>query len=719
MTEQIFSDAWHAVSELQLELAPDAQYVKQWYRGEKWYVLEDRFAGRFSRVTPEAFAFITSLKLDTTVGQVWQTALAQDPATTPTQEEVVQLLSQLQAFNLLRVRNRSESAHIFERLENQRSRKLRSKLISFLFVQIPLWNPEPLLKRLGKWPDRVFNRFTFVVWLILGVLAGRAVLQNLPALKDQAQGVLAVSHLPYLYLCIAALKLLHEGGHALMTKKFGGTVTRMGIMLLVFTPLPYLDATSSWTFREKRERILVGAAGMLVELGCAFIAALVWANTGGGLVHATAFNVMLIGSVSSLFFNGNPLLKFDSYYMLSDWLEIPNLYERARVQWRSWLEKYVFRVGTRAIEAGAEVKEQAWLGLYGALSLGYRILITISIALFIADKWFLLGVLLVALALFTWVLKPSYTYTKYLWNEPALRHVRLRALALTVAFATTLLVGLYYVPFTRAVRAPGVALAVERAHVFSPVAGVIESIQTETGAFVEENDVLVEVGSQDMEFELAKTIGQLDEIEALITQSIGERSGEMAPLRERQRSLRERRDLLQKRLDEAVVRAPISGYVVTDDLAQRLSTEVDLRGALITLVNPREFEFVAVVSQDAAYELFHYERLGGEIKLLGRADQTIPVSSLEVIPFEQSILPSAALGWKGGGDIGVQADDPHGVLAMESFFKVVARIPRDEAWGHLFHHNKRGILRIELESEPLGEQVLRSVRQLLQRRYRI
>ncbi len=683
MIDQIFSDAWHSVSELRLELAPDARYLKQWYRGEKWYVLEDRYGSRFFRVTPEAFAFLNQLRPEQTVGDYWQQSLLEDSETTPTQEEVVQLLSQLQMFNLLRVQNRSQTTDVFERIQQQRSREIRSKMASFLYVQIPLWNPEPWLKSVPKLPGLIFNRFTLVLWLILGGLAGQAVLGNLAAFKDQVQGVLSVSQIPYLYLSIVGLKLLHELGHALMTKRFGGTVTTMGVMLLIFTPMPYMDASSSWAFREKRQRILVGAAGMLIELACAFVAAVVWANTGDGALHATAFNIMLMGSISSLFFNGNPLLKFDSYYMLSDWLEIPNLYERSRLQWRSWMERYAFGAGSRAFDTGADGLEQGWLALYGALSLGYRILVTLSIALFVADQWFLLGVVLIVMATYTWVLKPMVTYGKYLWNDVALRQVRTRAISLTVVAGTAVVAGVFFLPFERAVRAPGVLLAKERATLYSAVDGTLTGLPTDTGSWVEADETVAEIVSVDLEFDLQQVDAQLDELEALVTLAIQTRSSQIDALRERQNSLRERREALRRRLGEATVRSPVSGVVITQELFRLRDTEVEMRQALMTIVNPAEFEFVAVVSQDAAYDLFYYGALEGEIKLNGRAD-------------------------------------PEGVETIESFFKVVAQVPvRGPAEESLYFHNKRGQLRIALESEPLGVQVWRNFRQLLQRRYRL
>ncbi len=139
-------------------------------------------------------------------------------------------------------------------------------------------------------------------------------------------------NLVLLYLGLIFIKTVHEFGHAIFCRKYGGEVHVMGVMLMIFTPMPYVDATSSWSFRERYKRVLVGAAGMIVELFVAALATFVWAKTAPGTLHSLAYNMMFVASVSTLIFNINPLLRFDGYYILSDLIEIPNLNQRATGQ---------------------------------------------------------------------------------------------------------------------------------------------------------------------------------------------------------------------------------------------------------------------------------------------------------------------------------------------------------------------------------------------------
>jgi putative peptide zinc metalloprotease protein len=215
---------------------------------------------------------------------------------------------------------------------------------------------------------------------------------NVTGLWHQASGVLAPDNLPLLYLAFILVKVFHEFGHAFACKKFGreegtgGEVHAMGIMFLVFMPLPYIDASSAWAFRRKWHRAVVGAAGVLVELAIAAVAAIVWARTAEGTAfHAIAYNVMFIASISTVIFNGNPLLRFDGYYVLSDLVEIPNLSQRALGYLYYLVRRYVWRV--RKVQSPAHTRgEGVWFVVYGVASTAFRVFISIRIVLFLGDR---------------------------------------------------------------------------------------------------------------------------------------------------------------------------------------------------------------------------------------------------------------------------------------------------------------------------------------------
>ena len=158
----------------------------------------------------------------------------------------------------------------------------------------------------------------------------------------------------------------------MQSRRSAEPVHEFGVMFLVFAPVPYVDASAASEFRSKWRRALVGAAGMIVEVFFAALALYVWLAVEQGLVRALAYNVMLIAGVSTVVFNGNPLLRYDGYYILADLLEIPNLAQRATRYWGYLVERYVFRTEDSK-DFVATRGERIWLLLYAPASFFYRV----------------------------------------------------------------------------------------------------------------------------------------------------------------------------------------------------------------------------------------------------------------------------------------------------------------------------------------------------------
>jgi putative peptide zinc metalloprotease protein len=191
------------------------------------------------------------------------------------------------------------------------------------------------------------------------------------------------------------VKLIHELGHAFACRRFGGECHELGIMFLVFIPTPYVDASSAWSFNNKWQRIFVGAAGMIVELFFAALCAFVWVNVGDpqhNVVGQLAFNAMLVASVTTIIFNANPLLRYDGYYILSDWLEIPNLRQKSQEYSLGLIKRHVFRVKQQ--QPLPPVVQRFWLLTYYVTSGIYRIFVGIMIILLVAFEIPILGILM-------------------------------------------------------------------------------------------------------------------------------------------------------------------------------------------------------------------------------------------------------------------------------------------------------------------------------------
>ena len=715
MSAGTFSESWHRVSGAQLGLLPSVAVHKQRFRGADWFVLRDTYTERFFRLTPEAWGFVARLDPRRTVDEVWQEYVDLDPEYAPGQEDVMAVLAQLHHSNLLYYGNKPDSFAIFDRYREFRQRELRGRLLGFLYIRVPLWDPNDWLNRVRGLVHLATSRGVVIAWFIVVLIGAVLAFIDAPRLADQTQGLLAPGNLGLLYVGLAGMKVLHELGHAFVVKRFGGNVHVMGVMFLVFVPLPYVDATASWSFRTRRARMFVGAVGVLIELFLAAVGAVVWYFTGPGLLNALAFNVMLIGSISSLVFNGNPLLRFDAYYVFSDLVDIPNLYQRASQQWLYFADRYL--LGTPHAESPArDRREWWWLTGYGASSFLYRLLVVLAILMFVTDEYFAIGMLFAFTTSVMLVFMPAAKWLAHLRSERVHRN-RARA---WVASALLLLVpfaALAWIPLPNSIKAPGIIEAIESASLSSSVAGRLVSLRVADGVRVEAGDVIAQLQNPALELDLAIVGEQIRETLLLRNLSLEGDQSELAPLRERLAYLEARKVELERRIGELDVRAVHGGWWVSPGLGQRVGTWIARGEPLGEIIEDRALRFSAVISQEEADRLFDGRIERGAIRLRGQADHTVETDSIVLLPYQRTDLPSSALGWLGGGEIAVSPNAEGGQQALESFYEVRALVP--DAPEVVFVHRQTGWLRIPLAPASGLEQLVRSVRQVLQKRYQL
>lgn len=712
----MFSESWHRIAGQRTQLRPSVDIRRQQYRGELWYVVGDSFTNAFYRIRPGARRFLLHLTGRLTVEEAWRRCLKEDPANAPGQSEILQLLAQLHHASLLQSDLPPDSRRLFERLRQHRQAQVRSTLASILFLRIPLWNPDRFLQKFAPLVRPAFTRAGLAVWALVGLWALKMAVDHREELFNRSQQVIAPDNLALLFVAFFVTKLLHEFGHAFACRIFGGGVHNMGIMLLVFSPVPYVDVTSSWAFRERWRRIWVGAAGMYVELFIAALAVFVWARTGAGLVNGLAYNIIFVASVSTLAFNLNPLLRFDGYYMLSDLTEAPNLHTRSRVQLCSWAERILFGLKNTATPAATR-GEAAYLGLFGAASNLYRMFVFTVIILFVADKFFGLGLIAAAVGGFSLFILPVFQYVRYLARSPRLERHRPRAIAVTVGALAVVLGFLAFVPCPSHTFAPGLLQTREQARILTGTDGYIAEVAAVSGQPVKAGDLLVRMTSPELDLRIVSAEARVRQTRSQ-ENAAREKGGVSLRVLQRRREAAEAElaDLRVSRRD-LEIRAPLAGTWVSPR-ARDLVGELTARGRLVgQVIQPPEYEFVAVVAQDDSARLFAHASPHAEIRLPGQAGRLIAVTGVQLVPGRQSVLPSAALGWNAGGPVKVQANDPDGLLTAEPYFKAIARVGDPGAAALL--HGQTGYIRFTTGYEPLLRQGWRRFRQLLQQRYQI
>ena len=711
-----FSDSWHRVAQVRAELRSTVRAHRQMYRGREWIVLRDTLSSDWFRINAQAWSFVSRLSTRRTVDEAWLEAVASDPDHALSQEEVVQLLGQLNLSNLLNFDRSSAGASLFDRYTQRRKREQRALLMGFMSIRIPLFDPDRMLQTAMPLIRAVFSPAGALFYLLLLGLAGKALVDNVDSLFSQGAGILAPSNLGLLYIGFIIAKVVHELGHAAACRLHGGEVHKMGVMLLIFAPMPYVDATASWGFRHRWPRLLVGASGVLAELAVAAVAALLWAHTAPGVVNSIAYNVIFVASVSSLFFNLNPLLRFDGYHMLVDLIDVPNLFQRSRDQLRYLGERLVFRLPNARPAARSAV--EAWLlPLYGVVSLAYWLFLMSTIVFFVAEQYLDLGVAMAWILGFTITVVPLFKFLKYLATSPRLMHVRARCIATTVAICLGSLVLLAGVPVPDRVRASGVLEAVNYRRVSSDTAGRVVSVQVTPGARVTAGQELMRLENPEIEFELASARLQREQLLSQEVRATSVARSDLAALQRQREAVEAVISELERQRQGLVLRAPIDGLWSPEIFDSGLGRWVARGAGLGAVVDPQSWRFVAVLPQVATH-LFDNEVRGVEIRLRGQEDVNLVAQGAVLVPFETGTLPSRALGMAGGGDIAVAPGDGQGLTAAEPFFQILASLPVDVAASEL-RHGRLGTLRLTLKAAPLMVQWERAVRQFFQRRFRV
>lgn len=711
-----FSESWYRIADQRIHLRPSVKVQRQFYRGEKWFVLQDPFNNQFFRLRPAAWEFVSRLSPRRTVEEVWKQCLKDDPDSAPGQEEVIRLVSQLYQANLLQYQAPADSSRLFERYRERRQREVRSFWLNIMFLRLPLLDPDTFLNRILPFIRLAFSKLGAVVWTFVFLAGVKGALEHAPALARQSEGILEPSNLFLLYLGLVLVKSLHELGHAAACKRFGGEVHVLGVMLLIFTPVPYMDATSSWGFRSRWHRALVGAAGMIVELFIAALAVLVWANTAPGALHSLAYNIIFVASVSTLLFNLNPLLRYDGYYILSDLLEIPNLYQRALAQIRYYAERHLFAV-RRAQAPARSVREAAWLTTFGLTSNIYRIVVFGGILLFVADRFLLIGILMAVACAISWVATPVILLVRYLSTSPALSRNRPRAVAVSSAIAATLLVVVVLVPFPNTFRASGLLEAREKAQAVNEAPGTVSAILTTPGSTVRSGQPLVQLQNRELELQLLGARAKLAESQSLWRAAMQTNAANLKPIERRIEAVQQQVDHLELQTRSLTVRALQDGTWIAPDVQQTVGRWIPRGFDLGLVLNPDSFRFTATVRQTDVGWLFSQNIRRAEVRIRGQAGHALEATHLKPIPAGRKELPSAALGWRSGGDMPVAPNDPEGRRSSEPFFEVQADVQVTP--GILFHQGRSGKIRFKLDPQPVAQQVYRRFRQLIQERYKI
>jgi putative peptide zinc metalloprotease protein len=706
MSGHFASPFWYRVRELKPALRAHVRVMRQHFRGERWYLLHDPATGQHHRFSPAAHYLLSRMDGEATLEEIFDAALARLGDDAPSQNEVILLLSQLYAADALRSDVAPDAREVFTRFVKNRRSSWLGRLLNPLMARIPLLDPDAFLGRLAPVARHAFGRAGFGLWaatVALGALTAAAHWRELAA--NDLDAVLDPDNWIVLALTYTVVKTLHELGHGLAAKVWGGAIHEMGVMLLVLVPLPYVDASTAWSFPEKRLRMLVSAAGIMVELFLASLALFVWLAAAPGTLRDVAWNTMLIGGFSTLFFNGNPLLRFDGYYVLSDAIEIPNLSSRATSHVATLFQRHVLGLPERRSLHFAP-GERAWLAAYGVLAFGYRISMAIGIALCVAQRFFFVGVLLALWGFGTQTLLPAARSLANLRRDPRVpRRARRVTLALS-GLAASAALALFVLPFPSWTAAEGVVWLPEHSQIRAGGDGFVQRILVRPGERVEAGAALVELDDPLVSSRLRVLAARERELEAHVHAARARNLVLFEVQQEALAAARAEREREETRAQERVVRSPSAGIFVlpsAENLPGRFVHRGDLLGWVANFTEPT----VRVVVPQSDVARVRSGTRAVSVRLLDRPGEELSARITRQAPTASSELPSLALGAAGGGSLAVDLRDRDGLTSVESLFQLDLALDSSRPLRML---GGRARVRFEHEPGPLGPRVYALVR---------
>jgi putative peptide zinc metalloprotease protein len=486
----------------------------------------------------------------------------------------------------------------------------------------------------------------------------------------------------------------------------------MGVIFLVLVPMPYVDASSASAFADRRKRALVGAAGVIVEMWLASAALLVWLNVEPGLISTLAFDIMFIGGVSTVLFNGNPLLRFDGYYVLADLIAIPNLAQRSQQYLGYLLQHYGFR-RQDARSPATTSGERYWLFMYALAASAYRMLITFVIILFIAGKFFLIGVILAVWAATTQLLVPIVRHVVFLVSSPLLQQQRSRAVIVTTGTLIVFLALAFLVPVPLWTRTEGVVWAPQQSEVRMGADAVIVRFLAEPGSIVQPGDDLLLTDDPVLITRVAVLEAELEEFNARYTLLRATSQVAAAMMKDSIGTVEASLAAAREQLDTLTIRSSSAGIFLLERPQDLEGRYLD-QGALIGYVADPAGATIRVAVRQANIGLVRSQTREVTVRLSDGIDRVMRATITREVPAASGRLPSPVLGTRGGGSFAVDPADPEGVTILQDVFHVELQL--DEPIPRL---GGRAYVRFDHGLEPLSQQWYRSLRQLLLNRFNV
>ncbi len=631
-----------------LKLREELIFTFQTTNGQEYYTLNDPLHSRYFRVGPAEYTFLTLLDGHSTVQECYSRISTAMPLHHLTNDDIAGLCQWAIRMDLVRHQHaRFRQQNLSSR--NTKSDKSKFNLIVFCF---PLGKPDPVFARAERACGWLFSQPALIGWVMILLFAIFRIGVNWTNFYNSSKTILSTDNWLWLAGCWVFLKLIHESAHAIVCKRYHGTVREAGVLFILFAPLPYVDVTSCWNFPSRMARMHVAAAGLYIELFIAAIAACVWGHSSQAWLNQLCFNIVVAASVSNLLFNMNPLMKFDGYYILTDLLGIPNLYTNGQLWLRQWAKRVFLGVNSQLPDWST--RDRLITAIYGIASYIWRVIVCISLIVTAATFLEGAGIILSLVAIGLWVIEPVCRCAKYIaFGNSGSAPNRTRFILVSGALMMFTFLVFRYVPWIGNFQAPAIVEYAPLSVKHAEIPGFISEIHVISGQQVQQGQTLIQLQNPELEVEIAQLKIEIEKSELRIHQS--EQKRQIADLQVEQEVLHSLQSKLSEKqtlFDQLTIRSEINGRIVTRNLESKRGTYVNQGDTIISVGDDTHKELHVAVAQN---DLEHFMKAPGQTVMVHIPQQSLlPCPIEKVVPRATVALNHPALAASYGGDLPVK-----------------------------------------------------------------
>jgi putative peptide zinc metalloprotease protein len=506
---------------LSMRVRPDLIARQHRYQGRVSWVVKDPVGLKYFRFQAGEYFILRLLDGDISLDEIKERFEREFPPEKITVEELQQFIGSLHRSGLILANVPGQGVQLKQRHDERQRKELLAALTNILSIRFKGIDPERILTWMDPYVSWLFRPWAVAAWFMLVLSALTLVMVQFDVFQAKLPAFhqfFNVENAWLLAVALAVTKILHEFGHGVTCKHFGGECHEMGVLVLVLTPCLYCNVSDSWMLPSKWQRAMIGAGGMYVELAIASVCTFIWWFSEPGLLNYLALSTMFVCSVSTVIFNGNPLLRYDGYYILSDIMEIPNLRQKSTDILSRKMAWWCLGIESPHDPFLPE-RNQLFFALYTVAAAIYRWIVTFSILWFLYKvfepyRLEIIGQIITVMAMYGLFLQPVYKMVKFFWVPGRVDKVKKPRMYGTLAVITALVLAFVYIPLPYEVMCTLEIEPHKPEMIYVVTPGRLEEILVEPGQQVQANQTVARLKNLDLEDAIATLEGQRNQTAA-------------------------------------------------------------------------------------------------------------------------------------------------------------------------------------------------------------